>query len=172
MEGIEIFSRGVIESRVRELASEIDRFYGDEPIVAVCVLKGAFLFFSDLVRAMRNDVTVDFVRLSSYEDRTESSGVFRLLKDTEASLVGRHVLIVEDIIDSGRSMEYLSKLFLGRGAKSVRFAALLDKKERRVVPLVADFVGFDLPRGFVVGYGMDYAEKYRTLPGIWILQDA
>lgn len=167
----EVFSRDVIERRVEELAAQIDECYRGETVVAVCVLKGAFFFFSDLVRAMKTDVLIDFVRLSSYGDGTSSSKHVEITKDVEISLEGRHVLIVEDIVDSGRSMHFLMRYFSSRGAKSIRLAALIDKKERREFDVHSDFVGFDLPTGFIVGYGLDYAEQYRTLPAIYEVLD-
>ncbi len=167
----EVFSAAVIRRRVEELAAQIDEVYRGETIVAVCVLKGAFPFFSDLVRAMKTDVLIDFVRLASYGDRASSSEHVQITKDVEISLEGRHVLIVEDIVDTGRSMDFLMRYFSSRGAKSIRLAALIDKKERREFSVHSDFAGFDLPSGFIVGYGLDYAERYRTLPAIYELLD-
>ena len=167
----EVFSEELIRRRVRELAADIDDVYKGETAVAVCVLKGAFPFFSDLVRAMKTDVLIDFVRLASYGDRASSSEHVQITKDVEISLEGRHVLIVEDIVDTGRSMDFLMRYFSSRGAKSIRLAALIDKKERREFSVHSDFAGFDLPSGFIVGYGLDYAERYRTLPAIYELLD-
>ncbi len=167
----QIFDAGTISDRVAELASEIDGIYHGETVLAVCVLKGAFPFYSDLVRAMKTDVMMDFVRLASYGDGTQSGEIVRMTKDVETPLEGRHVLIVEDIVDSGRSMDFLMRSFCARGAKSVRLATLIDKKERRLFPVRSDFVGFDLPSGFLVGYGLDYAERYRALPAIYELLD-
>lgn len=167
----EVFSEELIRRRVRELAADIDDVYKGETVVAVCVLKGAFPFFSDLVRAMKTDVLIDFVRLASYGDRASSSEHVQITKDVEISLEGRHVLIVEDIVDTGRSMDFLMRYFSSRGAKSIRLAALIDKKERREFSVHSDFAGFDLPSGFIVGYGLDYAERYRTLPAIYELLD-
>ena len=167
----EVFSAAAIQRRVDELAAEIDALYDGETVTAVCVLKGAFPFFSDLVRAMNSDVFIDFVRLASYGDRASSSEHVQITKDVEIPLEGKHVLIVEDIVDTGRSMDFLMRYFASRGAKSIRLAALIDKKERREFPVTSDFVGFDLPAGFIVGYGLDYAEKYRTLPAIYELLD-
>ncbi len=157
----EVFSEELIRRRVRELAADIDDVYKGETVVAVCVLKGAFPFFSDLVRAMKTDVLIDFVRLASYGDRASSSEHVQITKDVEISLEGRHVLIVEDIVDTGRSMDFLMRYFSSRGAKSIRLAALIDKKERREFSVHSDFVG----------YGLDYAERYRTLPAIYELLD-
>ena len=167
----EVFSSAEIQSRVEELAAQIDDVYKGETLVAVCVLKGAFPFFSDLVRAMKTDLLIDFVRLASYGDRASSSEHVQITKDVEISLEGRHVLIVEDIVDTGRSMDFLMRYFSSRGAKSIRLAALIDKKERREFSVHSDFAGFDLPAGFIVGYGLDYAERYRTLPAIYELLD-
>lgn len=167
----EVLSEEVIKSRVAAMAEEIDAVYNGEDVVAVCVLKGAFFFFSDLVRAMKTETAVDFVRLASYGNSQSSSGEVRITKDVEIELKGRHVLIIEDIVDSGRSMHVLMKHLAALGAKSVRLAVLIDKKERREYPVHSDFVGFELPDGFIVGYGLDYAERYRDLPGIYELLD-
>ena len=167
----EVFSSAEIQRRVEELAAQIDDVYKGETVVAVCVLKGAFPFFSDLVRAMKTDLLIDFVRLASYGDRASSSEHVQITKDVEISLEGRHVLIVEDIVDTGRSMDFLMRYFSSRGAKSIRLVALIDKKERREFAVHSDFAGFDLPAGFIVGYGLDYAERYRTLPAIYELLD-
>lgn len=167
----QLIDAGTIAGRVAELAAEIDELYKGETVVVICVLKGAFPFFSDLVRAMKTDVLMDFVRLASYGDGTSSSEHVALTKDVEVSLEGRHVLIVEDIVDSGRSMDFLMRTFSVRGARSIRLATLIDKKERRQFPVRSDFVGFELPSGFLVGYGLDYAERYRALPAIYELLD-
>lgn len=159
-----------LAARVRELAQEIDAFYAGEPVVAVCVLKGACLFFSDLVRAMRPDeLELDFVRLSSYGMDTTSSRRIRFSKDVEADIAGRHVLVVEDIVDSGHSMRFLLDQFAARAPRSLRLAALVDKRERREAGVRVDFAGFTVSSGFLVGYGLDYAERYRALPGIYEL---
>ena len=169
MEMKEVFSAEAIQNRVRAIAAEIDALYGNEPVVVICVLKGAFPFFSDLVRAMKKDVFIDFVRLASYGEGTESCETVRITKDVEISLEGRNVLIVEDIIDTGRSMDFFIRYCRSRGASSVRLAALIDKQERRELSVPVDFTGFSLPAGFIVGYGLDYAERYRTLPAIYEL---
>ena len=162
-----VFHAPTIAKRVRELAAEIDAVYKDEPLVVVCVLKGAYLFFSDLVRAMTVSPELDFVRLASYGEKKESSRHVAFTKDLELSIKDKHVLIVEDIIDSGYSMNFLLHQLDARGAKSLRIAALIDKYERRELPVKADFVGFALPEGFIVGYGLDYAERYRALPAVY-----
>ena len=163
----ELISEQQIQDRISVLGKEISSVYKDEPLVVVCVLKGAFMFFSDLVKRLSNKPQLDFVRLSSYGEGTCSSKTIHFSKDVETQLSGKHVLIVEDIIDTGHSMDFLMRQFAARGALSLRIAVLLDKKERREVPISADFVGFTLPSGFVVGYGLDYAEYYRELPAIY-----
>ncbi|WP_029898598.1 hypoxanthine phosphoribosyltransferase [Desulfohalovibrio reitneri] len=156
-----------IEARVRGLAREIDAHYRGEPLVCVCVLKGAFMFFADLVRHLQCGPELDFIRLASYGGGTSSTGKVRFMHDVETSLEGKHVLVVDDIVDSGRSMEYLLNILSRRGTLSVKLCALLDKFERREVELKVDFPGFPLKEGFVVGYGMDYGEHYRELPGVF-----
>ena len=156
-----------IALRVKSLGVDIDALYGSEPLVVVCVLKGASIFFADLVRALQKEnVELDFVRLSSYGYSDASTRNVTFSKDVDISLDGKHVLIVEDIIDTGHSMQFLMGQFAARGAKSLRLAVLIDKYERREVEVVADFVGFRLEEGFLVGYGLDYAEKFRNLPEI------
>lgn len=163
-----LFTAEAIAARVRELAVRIDALYGDEPLVVVCVLKGGALFFADLVRCLRKPhVEMDFVRLSSYGMGDASSRDVVLGKDVELSLADKHVLVVEDIVDSGHSMHFLLRQLRQRGVRSLRLAVLVDKHERREVPVEADFVGFSLSEGFIVGYGLDYAEQYRNLPGVY-----
>ena len=169
MELKEVFSTESIQNRVRAMAAEIDSLYGNDPVVVICVLKGAFPFFSDLVRAMKKDVLIDFVRLASYGEGTESCVDVHITKDVEISLEGREVLIVEDIIDTGRSMDFFIRHCRSLGAASVRLAVLIDKQERREISVPVDFAGFSLSAGFIVGYGLDYAERYRTLPAIYEL---
>ena len=162
-----VYTSDQIAERVRAMAAEIDAFYGDEPLVAVCVLKGAVFFFTDLVRAMRTEnLELDFVRLSSYGKGTSSSRHVVFSKDVDCDITGKHVLIVEDVVDSGLSMQFLMRQFEARGARSLRLAALVDKNERREVDVRVDFAGFKLEEGFIVGYGLDCAEKYRALPDV------
>ena len=162
-----LISEEAIQKRIRELADEISALYKDEPLVVVCVLKGAFMFFSDLVKHLTCKPELDFVRLASYGTASKSSKTITFTKDVEIPLEGKHVLIVEDIVDTGHSMDFLFRQFQARGARSLRLAVLLDKHERREVPVTSHFVGFALPSGFVVGYGLDYAESYRELPAIY-----
>ena len=163
-----VFTAEAIAKRVKELGADIDKMYGDEALVMVCVLKGGSIFFADLARAVsKPHVELDFVRLSSYGLADSSSKSVSFSKDVDISLDGKHVLVVEDIIDTGHSMAFLLGQFAARGARSLRLAALVDKYERREVTVAADFVGFSLKEGFIVGYGLDYAEQYRNLPGIF-----
>ncbi len=163
----ELFSAEQIRGEVERVAEEIDMLYGDEPLVVLCVLKGAYAFFSDLVRHLKNmNVELDFLRLSSYGNRSESSGSVTLVKDIDVDIAGRHVLVVEDVVDTGNSLHFLLRHLRQLGARSVRIAAVIDKMERREVDVRVDFSCFNLDHGFIVGYGMDYSERYRTLPGI------
>ena len=160
-----------IQARVKALAGEIERGYpGDEEIHLVCVLKGGFMFMADLVRAMSPRVTLDFIAVSSYAKSTKSSGEVRMLKDLDASLEGRHVIIVEDIVDTGLTLTYLQDILRARAPKSLKTVCLLSKPSRRKVDVKVDYVGFTIEDHFVVGYGLDYAEKYRNLPYIAIFE--
>ena len=159
-----------IQRRVTELAAEIERDYPDgDEIHLVCVLKGGFVFMSDLIRAMAPRVTVDFIAVSSYAKSTKSSGEVRLLKDLDSGLEGRHVIIVEDIVDTGLTLTYLQDILRARAPKSLRTACLLSKPSRRQVDVTVDYIGFTIEDKFVVGYGLDYAGKYRNLSYIAIL---
>jgi hypoxanthine phosphoribosyltransferase len=156
-----------IQSRVRELGDQIDHAYPEsEEIHLVCVLKGGFMFLADLVRAMGPRVTLDFIAVASYGKSTKSSGEVRLLKDLDSGLEGRHVIIVEDIVDTGLTLTYLQDILRARSPKSLRTACLLSKPARRTVDVIVEYVGFAIEDRFVVGYGLDYAGKYRNLPYI------
>ncbi|MDL2271636.1 hypoxanthine phosphoribosyltransferase [Desulfovibrio sp. OttesenSCG-928-I05] len=161
-----VYPSEVIAARVEKVAQEINARYKDEPLVMVCVLKGAFMFFSDLVKLIDVHPEIDFVRLASYGMQS-SGGAITFSKDIDISIKDKHVLIVEDVIDSGHTMDFLLKQFQARGAKSLRLAVLVDKQERREVDVQADFTGFVVNEGFIVGYGLDYAERYRELPAIY-----
>lgn len=162
-----VFGREEISARVRALGADIDRTYGNEPLVAICVLKGAFIFFGDLVRCLRNpNLELDFVRVASYGKNSVSSKHVIFSKDVEVDIRGKHALLVEDIVDSGHTMRFLLDQFAARGPASLRVAALVDKVERREASVNVDFAGFYLEYGFLVGYGMDYAGQYRALPDI------
>jgi hypoxanthine phosphoribosyltransferase len=157
-----------IQDRVRELAAEIRRdFPGDLHLIAV--LKGAFIFLSDLVRHMAGQVSLDFLAVSSYAKGTSSSGQVRLLKDLDTTLDGRNVVIVEDIVDTGLTLTYLQDILRARGPKSLRTACLLSKPSRRQVDVKVEYIGFEIPDRFVVGYGLDFAEQYRNLPHIAVM---
>ncbi|MEX2535531.1 MAG: hypoxanthine phosphoribosyltransferase [Trueperaceae bacterium] len=153
-----------IRRRVQELGTQIRNDYEGKPVHLVCVLNGAFIFMADLVRAIDLPLTVDFLSVSSYGSRTESSGEVRLVKDLDLSLKGRHVLLVEDIIDSGLTMQYLHGYLTGRGPLSVKVVTLLSKPSRRVVDVGIDYLGFEIEDAFVYGYGLDVAHQYRNVP--------
>lgn len=161
-----------IHKRVRELAQEIE---GDHPdvdeILLVCVLKGAYVFVADLARAMGTRVSIDFIAVSSYGAGTKSSGEVRFQKDLDTSLEERTVIVVEDIVDTGLTLTYLQDILRARAPKSLRTACLLSKPSRRVVDVKVEYIGFEIEDHFVVGYGLDYAERYRNLPYIAVLQE-
>ena len=161
-----------IQSKVAELAKEIDVRYAGKDVLLVGVLKGAVMFMADLSRAIQIPVQMDWMAVSSYGSGTVSSGVVRILKDLDADVLGRHVIIVEDIIDSGLTLSWLVANLEARGAASVEVVALLRKPAAAKVDVKVALVGFDIPNEFVVGYGLDYAENYRTLPGVAILSPA
>ncbi len=164
-----VLTREQIEKRVLELAEDINSQYVGKDLVVICVLKGAFMFFSDLVKHFTMRPRLDFVRIASYGNKTSNDERIYFTKDVELPLKDSHVLVVEDIVDTGRSMEFLFRQLEARGAASLKLCALVDKFERRVVDVKVDFAGFRIPEGFIVGYGLDYAEKYRELPEIRIL---
>jgi hypoxanthine phosphoribosyltransferase len=157
-----------IAERVEELAKEIDIAYAGKEVLLVGVLKGAVMFMADLSRAIQIPVSMDWMAVSSYGSGTQSSGVVRILKDLDADVLGRHVLIVEDIIDSGLTLSWLKSNLAARGAASVEIVALLRKPEAAKVDVEVMLVGFDIPNEFVVGYGLDYAENYRTLKDVGV----
>ncbi len=165
-----LMTREEIAEKVHELGLKIGRDYQGKSPVMVCILKGACVFFTDLIREIPLPLTTDFMAISSYGSATKTSGVVRILKDLDKDIVGKDVIIVEDIVDTGITLNYLMKILIQRGAASLRIAALLDKTARRKVPdLKVDYVCFDIPDAFVVGYGLDYDQKYRNLPDIGIL---
>jgi hypoxanthine phosphoribosyltransferase len=153
-----------LQARVRDLAAAVSRDYAERRLLLVCVLKGAVLFLSDLMRHIDIPVEVDFMAVASYGSATDSSGVVRILKDLDMPLAGRHVLIVEDIVDSGLTLQYLLRNLGSRDPASLEVCALLTKPSRRKVDLPVRYVGFEIPDQFVVGYGLDYDERYRNLP--------
>ena len=160
-----------LQARISELAEQIEIEYGDiDDLLLICVLKGAFIFLSDLSRELKRPHMLDFMGVSSYGAGTESSGAVRIVLDLKEDVGGRHILIVEDIIDSGRTLDYLRRNLLARSPASLRIVALLDKPERREVEVPVDFTGFHIPNEFVVGYGLDFGEIYRNLPYIAVLR--
>lgn len=158
-----------IQRRIREMGRQIRRDFPGEPLHLIGVLKGAVLFLADLARSIPGTVSFDFIAVSSYGKDTHSSGQVRLTKDLDASIEGKTVLVVEDILDTGVTLQYLLRVFEQRKPKHLRVAVLLDKPERRIAPVRADYVGFTIPNEFVVGFGLDYAERYRNLPQVGIL---
>jgi hypoxanthine phosphoribosyltransferase len=174
-----LISREQIAQRVAAMGADINRDYAGQSVILVGVLKGAAIFLSDLSRQLKIDATFDFIGVSSYGNRPspdqelktgwDSTGEVRLTKDMEQSMIGKNVILVEDILDTGLTLTYLKKLLLARQPNSFRIAALLDKPSRRKQPIQADYVGFSIPDEFVVGYGLDYAEKYRNLPDICVV---
>jgi hypoxanthine phosphoribosyltransferase len=159
-----------LEHRVRELGAEISRDYAGRDLLLIGVLKGAVFFLADLMRQIDVPCEVDFMAVSSYGSSTDTSGVVRILKDLDAPLEGRHVLIVEDIVDSGLTLQYLMRTLETRGPASLEVCALLTKPDRRLVEMPARYVGFEIPDKFAIGYGLDYAERYRNLPYVATLQ--
>lgn len=164
-----LLSGRVISQRVKELAAEISAEFRGRKVLLVCVLKGAVIFASDLMRQLSIPVEIDFMAVSSYGSETASSGAVRILKDLDSSIRGKEVLIVEDIVDTGLTLDYLCKNLLSRKPNSLRVVTLLDKPSRRRVGFDPDFCGFEIPDHFVVGYGLDFNEDYRQLSGIYIL---
>jgi hypoxanthine phosphoribosyltransferase len=153
-----------LQRRVKELGAEISRDYAGKELLLIGVLKGAVFFLSDLMRQIEVPCTVDFMAVASYGDATESSGVVRILKDLDAAIEDRHVLIIEDIVDSGLTLEYLMRSLRNRGPASLEVCALLTKPARRKAEVRAKYIGFEIPDRFVIGYGLDHAERYRNLP--------
>lgn len=167
-----LLSEETIQQRVRELGAQIAEDYRDKNPVMICILKGAVIFYTDLLRAMPIKCSMDFMAVSSYGKRTKSSGEVEIRKDLSHSIENRHVIVVEDIIDSGFTLSYLSRVLRARGALSLKIVTLLDKPSRRApgITLKTDYHGFEVGDEFVVGYGLDYAETYRNLPYIGVLK--
>ncbi len=166
-----LFTRPEIEKRVAEMAKQISADFAGSELIALCVLKGAVFFCTDLMRNMTMDVALDFIQISSYGNQKYSSGVVTILKEPQLDMHGKAVLIVEDIIDSGLSMREVHNYIESRGASKVKTATFLDKPKARKVPFHADYVGFSIDPQFVVGYGLDFAEKYRNISDIQVLSD-
>ena len=160
-----------IAQKTKEIAQRISKDFAGERLLMVCILRGASLFFADLVRMITTEVNFDFMAVSSYGSGTSSSGEVRIDKDISTRIEGQNVILVEDIIDSGNTLIYLKRLLLARAPKTLKICALLDKPSRRQVPIEGDYVGFSIPDAFVVGYGLDYKERYRNLPEICVLKE-
>jgi hypoxanthine phosphoribosyltransferase len=165
-----LIGSNAIAARVRELGAEISRDYQGRELFVVGILKGAALFLSDLVRCLEVPLSYDFMAVSSYGAHTRSSGVVRIMKDLDTAVEGRHVLLVEDIVDTGLTLDYLVRMLKNRHPATLAVCVLLDKPSRRQVPVQIDYCGFEVPDAFVVGYGLDYGEGYRQLPYIGVLK--
>lgn len=160
-----------IDKRVRELGAQISKDYAGQSVHLLCILKGSVFFTCELAKRITVPVTLDFIRCSSYGDGTKSSGIVRLTKDTDETIEGKNVIVIEDIIDSGRTLSYLVELLKGRAPKTLKICTLLDKPARRERPVFVDYRGFEVEDRFVVGYGLDYAQKYRNLPYIGVVEE-
>ncbi|WP_026895566.1 hypoxanthine phosphoribosyltransferase [Clostridiisalibacter paucivorans] len=166
-----LISTEEIQKKVKKLGEKITEDYRDKDLMLICVLKGAVMFMTDLAQSIDLPLDMDFMAVSSYGNASKSSGVVRIIKDLETSIEGKDILIVEDIIDSGLTLNYLVDILKSRGPNSVKICTLLDKPEGRQAPVEVDYMGFDVPNEFVVGYGLDFAEKYRNLPYIAVLKE-
>ena len=165
-----LIDRKTVENRIKELAKQIEKDYAGEEVYCVGLLKGSVVFLSDLVKEINSPVIIDFMSVSSYGSETVSSGDVKILKDTDLDLRGKHVLIVEDIIDTGLTLEHVIRYFKeSKGVKTLKTCTLLSNPERRKVNIDIDYVGFDVPDKFVIGYGLDYDQKYRNLPYIAVV---
>jgi len=167
-----LYTRQQLQAAVEELGQRITQDYQGKAPFMICILKGASVFFCDLIRHINLPLEIDFMSTSSYGASTISSGEVKLVKDLDRSILGRDVLLVEDIVDTGMTLNYLKRILTGRGAASLRIVALLDKPTRREAPLTVDYTCFQIPDAFVVGYGLDYNERYRNLPDVGILSPA
>ena len=168
-----MFTEEEVNNKIKELGAQISADMNGEPVKIICILKGASFFACELAKRITVPVFIDFMSVSSYGDGTESTGIVRIIKDLDDSIIGENVLIVEDIIDSGRTLAYLIEILKQRGPKSIRLCTLLDKPERRVKKQVhVDYTCFTIPDEFVVGYGLDYDQKYRNLPYIGVVESA
>lgn len=164
-----MISQEKLEKRIKEMAAELDKEYEGRTVHLVGILKGSVMFMSELAKNMKSELTMDFISISSYGDGTSSSGIVRLNKDLDESIEGRDVVIVEDIVDSGRTLSYVRRMFEDKAPKSLKIITLLDKPDRRVVDCKVEMSGFVIPDKFIVGYGLDYAQKYRNLPYIAVV---
>ena len=165
-----LISEEDVDKRIQEIGDQISKDYAGKQVHLVCVLKGGVFFLCELAKRITVPVSLDFMSVSSYGSETKSSGVVRIVKDLDEPLKDKEVLVVEDIVDSGRTLSYLLEMLKDRGPKSVRLCTLLDKPDRRVVDVNVDYTGFSIPDEFVVGYGLDYAQRYRNLPYIGVVE--
>ena len=160
-----------IDARVKEIAAEIKRDFGDEDLIMICILRGSCYFFADLTRALNNSIRLEFMSVSSYGSGTTSSGEVRIIQDINCRIEDKNVIIVEDIIDTGYTLSYLKRILTERRPKALKICTLLDKPSRREAEIEGDYVGFTIPNEFVVGYGLDFAQKYRNLPDVGVLKE-
>lgn len=160
----------VVDARIKELGGQISRDYAGESVHLICILKGSVYFTCELAKRITVPVTMDFMQCSSYGAETKSSGIVKIVKDLDEPITGRHVIIIEDIIDSGRTLSHLKKLLAQRSPKTLKICTLLDKPDRRVVDVPVEYVGFQIEDKFVVGYGLDYDQQYRNLPYIGVVE--
>ncbi len=167
-----LFSRDRIAAEVRRLGQEISTDFGNQEIMLVGVLKGSFLFIADLIREIESPTVIDFVRLASYGSNTQTSGIIEFRKELEMPIRDRHVIIVEDIVDSGYTLECLYNKLLLQQPRSLKICTLIDKRARREVEIEADYVGISMDDGFIIGYGLDHDERYRNLPDIYVVEEA
>ena len=166
-----LIDEATLQARIQEIADHIDSDYGDiEDLLLICVLKGGYMFLADLSRALKRPHEIEFMGISSYGSGTKSSGAVQIIMDLKQPIAGRHVLIVEDIIDSGRTLDYMRRNLLARSPASLRICSLLNKPSRRELDVHVEYIGFDIPDEFVVGYGLDFGELYRNLPFIAVLK--
>ena len=166
----EMFSEEQVAERIAQLAGQINEKYREEPLHLICILKGSVFFFTELAKRLTMPVTIDFMAASSYEDGAVSTGKLEIRKDLDEPLEGRHCLIVEDIVDTGKTLSMVKKMLLARNPASLEICALLDKPSRREAEIETEYIGYEVPDQFIVGYGLDYAQKYRNLPYIGVLE--
>ncbi|PXV91092.1 hypoxanthine phosphoribosyltransferase [Lachnotalea glycerini] len=166
-----LVSEEEVDKRIKEVGEQISKDYAGQEVHVICVLKGGVFFMCELAKRITLPLSMDFMSVSSYGSEKQSSGVVKIIKDLDESLEGKNVIIVEDIIDSGRTLSYLVEILKKRNPKSLKICTLLDKPERRVTDVTVDYVGFNIPDEFVVGYGLDYAQKYRNLPFIGVVEE-
>ena len=166
-----LYSKDEIAQKTAKLADQISEDYGEREVVLICILKGAFIFMSDLVRNLTIPIRIDFLRVASYGSQSQSSGKLAVTKDIELSIEGKDIIIVEDILDSGLTLSYLIDKLSAKKPRSIKLCVLIDKTERREAKVSPDYVGFRLEKGFIVGYGLDFNEQYRHLPDIYRIED-